>query len=142
MQETRLLAWQPLSKILLPSTRSRLLRLKASPSYFHIPGAWVLRKDPLHTLYDPSHNALCFLFSARQWHLRTRQIEDIRTLETMAGGLITNSSPFVDSTFTWPVAGPGEGPGGLAPPLFLDKTDARRAEKNFFGDRSPAYLRV
>ena len=55
----------------------------------------------------------------------------------MAGGFITNSSPFVDSTFTWPVAGPGEGPGGLAPPLFLDKTDARRAEKNFLGDCSP-----
>ena len=51
----------------------------------------------------------------------------------MAGGFITNSSPFVDSTFTWPVAGPGEGSGGLAPTsLFLDKTDARRAEKNFF----------
>lgn len=118
-QETRLLAWQPLPKILLPSTRSRLLRLKASPSYFHIPGAWVLGKDPLHTLYDPSHNALCFLFSARQWHLRTRQIEDIWTLETMAGGFITNSSPFVDSTFMWPVAGPGEGHGGLAPPLYF-----------------------
>ena len=42
----------------------------------------------------------------------------------MAGGFITNSSPFVDSTFTWPVVGPGEGPGGIAPPLFLDKTDA------------------
>lgn len=55
----------------------------------------------------------------------------------MAGGFITNSSPFVDSTFTWPVAGPGEGPGGLAPPLFLDKTDARRAEKHFLGDCSP-----
>ena len=61
----------------------------------------------------------------------------LRTLETMAGGFITNSSPFVDSTFTWPVVGPGEGHGGLAPPLFLDKTDARRAEKNFLGDCSP-----
>ena len=55
----------------------------------------------------------------------------------MAGGFITNSSPFVDSTFTWPVVGPGEGPGGIAPSLFLDKTDARRAEKNFLGDRPP-----
>ena len=55
----------------------------------------------------------------------------------MAGGFITNSSPFVDSTFTWPVVGPGEGPGGLTPPLFLDKTDARRAQKNFLGDRPP-----
>ena len=64
----------------------------------------------------------------------------------MAGGFITNSSPFVDSTFTWPVVGPGEGPGGIAPPLFLDKTDARRAEKIFLGDRPPppppAYLKV
>ena len=79
--------------------------------------------------------AFCF---GRQWHLRTRQIEDIKTLETMVGGFITNSSPFVDSTFTWPGADPGEGPGELAPPpptpLFLDKTDARRAEKIFFGD--------
>ena len=30
------------------------------------------------------------------------------------------------------VADPGEGPGGPGyPPLFLDQTDARRAEKNF-----------
>ena len=36
-----------------------------------------------------------------------------------------------------PVADPGEGPGGApAPPLFLDQTEARRAEKNFGGDRS------
>ena len=58
----------------------------------------------------------------------------------MAGGFITNSSPFVDSTFTWPVVGPGEGPGGIAPPLFLDKTDARRAEKIFWGDLPPPPL--
>ena len=31
------------------------------------------------------------------------------------------------------MADPGQGP----PPLCLDQTDARRAEKNFFGDLSP-----
>ena len=42
----------------------------------------------------------------------------------------------------WPVADPGEGHGDLPPPpLFLDQTEARRAEKNFFGD-PPPYLRV
>ena len=30
----------------------------------------------------------------------------------------------------------GKGPGGPAPPLFLNHTDARRAEKKFFGDRA------
>ena len=31
------------------------------------------------------------------------------------------------------VADPGEGPGGPgSPPLFLDQTEAQRAEKNFF----------
>ena len=40
------------------------------------------------------------------------------------------------------VADPGEGPGGPAPPLppppplFLDQTEARRAEKNFSGDKT------
>ena len=36
------------------------------------------------------------------------------------------------------VADPGEGPWGAhpLPPLFLDETEARRVEKNFFGDRS------
>ena len=32
----------------------------------------------------------------------------------------------------------GEGPG----PLFLDQTEARRAEKSFWRPRSPAYLRI
>ena len=37
----------------------------------------------------------------------------------------------------------GKGPGGPAPPLFLDQTEARRAEKVFLGDRPPPpYLRV
>ena len=36
---------------------------------------------------------------------------------------------------------PGEGPGG-ARPLFLDRIEARRAEKDFFGDRAPPYLRI
>ena len=36
------------------------------------------------------------------------------------------------------VAGPG-----VSPPLFLDQTQARRAEKNFLGDRPPPpYLKV
>ena len=30
------------------------------------------------------------------------------------------------------MADPGEGPGGPGPPVFLDQTDARRAEENFF----------
>ena len=37
------------------------------------------------------------------------------------------------------VADPGEGPVG-SPPLFLDQTEAQRAEKNFFGDLSPPPL--
>ena len=40
-----------------------------------------------------------------------------------------------------PVADPGEGP-SPRPPLIVDQTEARRAEKIFFGDRAPAYLRV
>ena len=40
------------------------------------------------------------------------------------------------------VADPGEGPGGgPVPPLFLDQTEAQRAEKNFF-QTVPPYLRV
>ena len=49
-----------------------------------------------------------------------------------------------------PVADPGEGPGEPAPPppppppapLFLDHAEARRAEKNSFGDRAAPFLRV
>ena len=33
------------------------------------------------------------------------------------------------------VVDPGEGPGGPAPQLFLDQTEARRAEIFFFADR-------
>ena len=53
----------------------------------------------------------------------------------------------------WPgspfaVADPGEGPGGpsLPLPLFLDQTEAQRAEKKCFGDRPqpppPLYLKI
>ena len=36
------------------------------------------------------------------------------------------------------MADPGEGPGGpWLPPLFLDQTEARRAEKNFFETEAP-----
>ena len=35
------------------------------------------------------------------------------------------------------VADPVEGPGGLVPSLFLDQTEARRFENNFFGDCPP-----
>ena len=35
------------------------------------------------------------------------------------------------------VADLGEVPGELGPPLFLDQTQARRAEKNLFEDRPP-----
>ena len=31
----------------------------------------------------------------------------------------------------------GRGPGGPGPPLFFDQNEARRTEKNFFGDRAP-----
>ena len=40
------------------------------------------------------------------------------------------------------VADPGVGPGG-PPPLFLDQTEARRAEKKFFWETGPPpFLRV
>ena len=32
---------------------------------------------------------------------------------------------------------PGEGPGGPVPPLFLDQTEAQRAENIFLGDCPP-----
>ena len=35
----------------------------------------------------------------------------------------------------------GEGPGGPPAPLFLDQTEARRAEKNVFWGLRPPYLR-
>ena len=38
--------------------------------------------------------------------------------------------------------GPRGGSRGGRPPLFLDQTEARRAEKNLFGDPLPPYLRV
>ena len=42
------------------------------------------------------------------------------------------------------VAEPGEGPGGTGSPLFLDQTEARRAEKSFLRPPPPRppYLRV
>ena len=42
----------------------------------------------------------------------------------------------VDGQQTLAPADPGEGPGG-PPPLYLDQTKARRAEKNFFFLRPP-----
>ena len=36
------------------------------------------------------------------------------------------------------MADPEEGPGGPVPPLFLDHTEAQKAEKNFFGDHPPS----
>ena len=38
------------------------------------------------------------------------------------------------------MADPGEGPGGAEPPLFLDQTEARRAEKDFFRPPPPLPL--
>ena len=38
------------------------------------------------------------------------------------------------------VADPGKGPGAPPPPLFLDQTEARSAEKIFWGDRAPLPL--
>ena len=41
------------------------------------------------------------------------------------------------------VVDPGKGPGGYIPsPLFLDQTEARRAEKKFLGDRPPPPLLI
>ena len=40
------------------------------------------------------------------------------------------------------VEDPGEAPGGPGPHLFLDRTDARRAEKKILLDRAPSYFRV
>ena len=41
----------------------------------------------------------------------------------------------------WRIQGRGQGDLPPSPPLFLDQTEARGAEKNFFGD-PPPYLRV
>ena len=41
-----------------------------------------------------------------------------------------------------PVVDPGEGPGRPGPPLFFDQNEARRAEKDIFGDRAHPYPRV
>ena len=38
------------------------------------------------------------------------------------------------------VADPEEGPGGVRPPLFLDQTEARRAEKNLLDTAPPFSL--
>ena len=40
------------------------------------------------------------------------------------------------------VADPGEEPGGPGPPLFLDQTEARRAEKRLFETGPPPYSRL
>ena len=40
------------------------------------------------------------------------------------------------------MADPGEGPWGPGQPLFYNQNEAQRAEKHFFGDRPPCYLRV
>ena len=40
------------------------------------------------------------------------------------------------------VADPGEGPGGGRLPLFLDQTEAPKAEKYLFGDQDPHYPKV
>ena len=54
--------------------------------------------------------------------------------------LILQDAYFLLAIF--PVADPGEGPGGGGP-LFLDQTEAPRAEKNCFGDQTPSpYLWV
>ena len=38
------------------------------------------------------------------------------------------------------MADSGEGPEGPGPPVFLDQTDARRAEEKFFLNRSTKYV--
>ena len=44
-------------------------------------------------------------------------------------------SPHMSKYGQWRIQ--GRAPGGLPPPLFLDQTEARRAEKCFFGDQVP-----
>ena len=46
------------------------------------------------------------------------------------------------SPFYFPVADPGEGPGGSAAPLLLDQTEVRGAQKIVLGHRLPPYLRA
>ena len=48
------------------------------------------------------------------------------------------ATPFFNYSTT--VADPGEGAEGPAPPLFLDQTEATRAEKNFWGVTAPPPL--
>ena len=52
--------------------------------------------------------------------------------------IYVNSSRRILFASILPVADPGEGPERAWPPsLFLEQTEARRAEKNCFGDQTP-----
>ena len=53
-----------------------------------------------------------------------------RSRSSIASLYLTLSLPFHRQQLSYPVADPGEGPDL---PLFLDQTEARRAEKTFFG---------
>ena len=49
-------------------------------------------------------------------------------------------SPCQGYTYQWRIK--GRGPGSSPPPLFLDQTEARRAEKKIFETGLPLYLGV
>ena len=58
--------------------------------------------------------------------------------------LVIIKSSFLLVNYLWSVADPGEGPGGLPTPpsLFLDQTEARRAEKKMLRLGPPPLLIV
>ena len=58
-------------------------------------------------------------------------------LVSFAANIKSNPVKTADTAVADPGEGPGGGTQGGRPPLFLDQTKARRAEKNFFADRPP-----
>ena len=63
------------------------------------------------------------------------EISSSRRVKDAANGLVNYLLWFVLRGRAYSVADLGEGPGWPGPPLFLDQTEALRAEKKFFGDR-------
>ena len=85
------------------------------------------QKKKLLSLYIFDTIADRFCAGTNKWLLFTHKNVDLAVIS------VTELGSVVDS---------GNGPGGAAtPPLFLDQTEARRAEKSFFRP-PPAYLRI